>query len=351
MKKLFTISILTIGLIVFANAQGITNTLGGNTENDKFIVENSNSDSGLVITGEGNVGIGTSSPISKLHIYDDVNSSLSLRIQNTNTGTGAATKLYFDGSNHAGISVFGPSFSGSENVMRIFNNRNSPDGSIDFVVNGGKKMVIDNTGNVGIGTSNPTCKLDVDGGAGVAIYGKSTSNFGIYGISPSHHHAGVYGESDEGSGVWGLHTNSTYSASGVLGQNTGLGSGVYGLSTNGHGVVGNGGSSKYDFYATGPGGDYGAASSIRWKNNIIEIDNPLEKLAGLRGVYFNWDEEHGGGHDVGCIAEEVGKVLPEIVVYEENGIDADGMDYSKLTPLLIEAIKALQKRVEELENK
>ena len=162
-KKIFTVIISVIGLITFTYAQGITNTLGGNTATDKFIVENSDLEAGLVVTGERNVGIGTSSPISKLHIYDDVNSSLSLRIQNANTGTGAATKLYFDGSNHAGISVFGPSFSGSENVMRIFNNRNSPDGSIDFVVNGGKKMVIDNTGNVGIGTSNPGANLDANG--------------------------------------------------------------------------------------------------------------------------------------------------------------------------------------------
>jgi len=42
------------------------------------------------------------------------------------------------------------------------------------------------------------------------------------------------------------------------------------------------------------------------------------------------------------IAEEVGAVLPEIVQYEENGVDAMGMDYSKLTPLLVEAVKALK---------
>jgi len=74
-------------------------------------------------------------------------------------------------------------------------------------------------------------------------------------------------------------------------------------------------------------------------------------------VYFNWDAEHGGRYDVGMIAEEVGKVLPEIVDYEENGIDAVGMDYSKLTPLLVEAIKelkaendALKQRIEKLEE-
>jgi len=46
---------------------------------------------------------------------------------------------------------------------------------------------------------------------------------------------------------------------------------------------------------------------------------------------------------VGMIAEEVGQVLPEIVQYEEDGIYTSGMDYSKLTPLLVEAVKALKK--------
>ena len=45
------------------------------------------------------------------------------------------------------------------------------------------------------------------------------------------------------------------------------------------------------------------------------------------------------------ITEEVGKVLPEIVDYEQNGIDAIGLDYSKITPLLVEAIKAQQAEI------
>ena len=126
----------------------------------------------------------------------------------------------------------------------------------------------------------------------------------------------------------------------------GAGIGVYGhaTQTNGIGVYGRGVSS--DFWAHN--GTYGNDSSIRWKRNIIEIDNPLGKLAEMRGVYFDWDEEHGSGHTVGMIAEEVGKVLPEIVFYEENGIDAKGMDYSKMTPLLVEAVKAQQKIIEDL---
>jgi hypothetical protein len=108
---------------------------------------------------------------------------------------------------------------------------------------------------------------------------------------------------------------------------------VYGECASGNG---------FDFYAAGAGTNYGAASSRRWKTNIINIPEPLEKLAQLRGVYYDWDKEHGGRHDIGMIAEEVGEVLPEIVAYEENGIDAIGLDYSMLSPLLVEAVNALR---------
>ena len=125
------------------------------------------------------------------------------------------------------------------------------------------------------------------------------------------------------------------------------GKGIYGWArlTEGtdYGVYGKSDSPDgYDFYAAGAGHNYGAASSIRWKHNVEPIAEPLSMLAQLRGVYFDWDAEHGGHHDVGMIAEEVGLVLPEIVQYEENGIDAGGMDYSKLTPLLVEAVNALR---------
>ncbi|MBL4698216.1 MAG: tail fiber domain-containing protein [Phycisphaerales bacterium] len=120
---------------------------------------------------------------------------------------------------------------------------------------------------------------------------------------------------------------------GVSAHSTGVNYGVLGLSNS---------PSGYDFYASGLGINYGSSSSIRWKSNVVNINNPLDKLAQLRGVYYDWDEDHGGQHAIGMIAEEVGKALPEIVGYEENGIDAIGMDYSMLTPLLVEAMNALR---------
>jgi hypothetical protein len=124
--------------------------------------------------------------------------------------------------------------------------------------------------------------------------------------------------------------------------------GVTGVSTNSVGVLGYSvNPNSYDFDAQGSGINYGATSSRRWKTNIVNIPTPLMKIAQLRGVYFDWDEAHGGHHDIGFIAEEVGKVLPEIVGYEENGVDASGMDYSKLTPLLVEAMNAMRQEYQE----
>lgn len=166
-----------------------------------------------------------------------------------------------------------------------------------------------------------------DGKIGHGVYALAHTGKGVYGYSL--YNNGVYGKSDRSAAVYG------YSINGV---------GSVGYSDHNHGVVGSTGSSvAFDFFAqsTNAAQNYGSASSRRWKTNIQNIPNPIDKIQQLRGVYYDWDAEHGGQHSVGFIAEEVGEILPEIVVYEENGIDAIGMDYSKMTPLLVEALNAV----------
>ncbi|MFH1387726.1 MAG: tail fiber domain-containing protein, partial [Patescibacteria group bacterium] len=82
-------------------------------------------------------------------------------------------------------------------------------------------------------------------------------------------------------------------------------------------------------------------SSSRWKENVIEIDNALDKISQLRGVYFDWKPEYGGNHSVGFIAEEVNPFLPEAVTMEEDGIYAKALDYNKLVPLAIQGINEI----------
>lgn len=224
------------------------------------------------------------------------------------------------------------------------------------------------SGKVGIGTMNPNSPLQVVSNIGSAdrptLLVKMTNEdpdsysaairgtnrgIGVNGIGVWGSHDGggygVYGTTvDDGIGVFGL---SGAGGTGVRGSTSGDGTGVYGRNVSivgtGVGVTGAANSAAgFDFYAVGAGTDYGSASSRRWKRDIRNIDNPLAKLAQLRGVYYTWDRAHGNKHDVGMIAEEVGEVLPEIVVYEANGVDAIGMDYAKLTPLLVEAVNALR---------
>jgi hypothetical protein len=84
-------------------------------------------------------------------------------------------------------------------------------------------------------------------------------------------------------------------------------------------------------------------SSRRWKTNIHTLPDALSKVEQLRGV--SYDLKDSGKHEIGVIAEEVGAVVPEIVSYEQNGKDAAGVDYSRLTALLIEAVKQQQRLI------
>jgi len=150
-------------------------------------------------------------------------------------------------------------------------------------------MITDQTrGNVGFGVEDPQAKLSVGG----TLYGEANSLLG----------AGMHGKSTC-SGTWPA-----------------FGRDFEALGTASSGVRASGG--QFDFYAAGSGIDNGASSSKRWEENVVAIAQPLRKVVALRGVHFDWVNDHGGHHDTGFIAEEAGEILPEIVDYEEIGIDA-----------------------------
>ena len=91
-------------------------------------------------------------------------------------------------------------------------------------------------------------------------------------------------------------------------------------------------------------------SDKRLKDNITPIDDPLTKVVSISGNTFDWnDKSNKSGHDVGLIAQEIEQVLPEAVVTRDNGYLA--VDYHKVVPLLVEAIKELSSKVETLEQK
>lgn len=90
-----------------------------------------------------------------------------------------------------------------------------------------------------------------------------------------------------------------------------------------------------------------ATSDETLKTNIVTIPAPLEKLEVIRGVNFNWKENNR--YAMGVIAQEVEKVIPEAVGIDENGIRS--VNYASLVGLLIEAVKTLSDRIDDLEGK
>lgn len=98
------------------------------------------------------------------------------------------------------------------------------------------------------------------------------------------------------------------------------------------------------------------SSDIRLKKDIEPISEPIKKLMEISGVTYKWNEEYLKDKDVdgyfvretevGVIAQEVEKVLPEVVATRENGYKA--VRYEKLVALLIEAVKDQQHQIDEL---
>ena len=97
-----------------------------------------------------------------------------------------------------------------------------------------------------------------------------------------------------------------------------------------------------------------SSSDIRFKENIQPIQNALAKINQIGGYEFDWNaenkNEHGyEGHDLGVIAQEIEAIAPELVQTRENGYKA--VKYDKLVSVLIQAIKELSQKINDLENK
>lgn len=112
------------------------------------------------------------------------------------------------------------------------------------------------------------------------------------------------------------------------------------------------------------------SSDERLKNNVVKIQNALEKVKAINGVTYDWDLEECNKwsffppkSDVGVLAQQIQKVCPEAVAYapfdrdplndniSKSGKDYLTVQYEKLVPLLIEAIKELELQVAELKAK
>ena len=95
--------------------------------------------------------------------------------------------------------------------------------------------------------------------------------------------------------------------------------------------------------------DIVAYSDARIKGDVKLIENSLNKVQQINGVTFiRTDKGHDNRRHAGVIAQDVEKVLPEVINIDEFGMKS--VAYGNMTGLLIEAIKELSNKVTELEN-
>jgi hypothetical protein len=112
---------------------------------------------------------------------------------------------------------------------------------------------------------------------------------------------------------------------------------------------------KGDVFATGVVYCNSSAlcSDERWKTNIKPIQNALDNVLKIQGVTYHWkvdeypDKHFSKNEQIGFIAQEVEKIYPQVVLTDKDGYKS--IDYSKLTPILVQAIKEQQKIIEKLQ--
>jgi len=310
----------------------------------------------FIIKNSGNVGIGTTSPNHSLHIVRSGNDLL--RLVNTNGGDWR--------------------FIVSSNEFGLYDNQN------------GAYQLYVNNGNVGIGTTGPSQKLDVAGNVRIrvpdrtfiATYNGTTSYQGTFGwmglqlgnngnnyivagnTTPGgrlrfvvnntanlvgirhNNHNGIEAMYIDPAGNVGINANSPSARLHVIGA---AGANTFLAATNG-------GAETLTFDNNGDlrlvGGDMW--SDAYWYNSDITLKENIEPVSGLdtilrlEGIQFNWKKS--GQADVGLSAQNVEKVFPDLVATDPQ-THMKSVKYGNLVAPLIEAIKEQQAQIEELQKR
>ena len=119
-----------------------------------------------------------------------------------------------------------------------------------------------------------------------------------------------------------------------------------------HGFVGIGTASPSNTLEVVAGGTtladaWTVRSSRRFKTNIRPLEGALEKIEQLQAV--SYQRKSDGRHEIGVLAEDVDQVLPEVVARDPETNEVQGVDYSRLAALLIEAVKSQQVEIQQLQ--
>jgi hypothetical protein len=332
------------------------------------------------ITGTGNVGIGTTAPTEKLHVVGSV------RIVD---GTEGAGKVLTSDANGRGTWST-PALSSPSELQKITEGSNT-----GWRILGRNAANYGDIGSNAIDLSNSTGASTINGATGVDAFATGTftiasgqnstatgfattalnyaSNASGFitvasGISSSAMGYQVKAKSfsELAIGYWndtlttvnaftyagdnnrvftvGVGTPTTRATAFVVQQNSNVGIGT-GAPTQRLHVVGN------IVYT----GSNTAISDLRYKKNFSKIENPLKKVLSLNGLHYDWrieefkENNFTKDRQIGFIAQEIEEIFPEMVLTDAKGYKS--VDYARLTPVLVEAIKELKTLNDELKGK
>jgi hypothetical protein len=216
---------------------------------------------------------------------------------------------------------------------------------------GGEKTFTSNSifsGGVGIGINPPLAKLDVNG----ASVFRTTDNYNV-GLNVLRVNGlGMLGNR---SSMYLTNRNPTGNIKfGVGGRHGAASEKMILTSTGDLGIGTNSPSAKLDvngdIKATGDVEAF-TSSDKRLKDNIVNIDKPIDKISKIGGYTYEWNDKSDketGKKDIGVIAQEIEEFLPELVQTRENGYKA--VKYDKIVALLIEGMKEQDKKITDLQS-
>jgi uncharacterized membrane protein len=326
----------------------------------------------MIVTNTGNVGIGTTAPIAKFHVFGNSNDAavpvavihslgtsapLSFR-----TGLSAVERARISVSGGGGLQI--STISGSAPDIRF--DAGNDDGAADPDL-----FIESTTGNVGIGTTVPRLPLTVGfadvpvlasalsgvfkAGGAFAIARDTTSdvealfgadeNGAIYGSMSDHNvkfrtnNTSRMTIQTNGDVVFGNDTTIKQNGDVIVGQVTEKSN----LSVTGRIFLGTtvGSEGPNLCLSESTGGIGICSSSLRYKKDVFRFTPGLDLISRLRPVSFRWKES--GRADIGLIAEEVERVLPSLVTYNKD--EVQGVKYDRLGVLLLNAVREQQAQI------
>ena len=344
-------------------------------------IDNTNIVDRLKIDTLGRFAIGTTNTGNAKFVINDTNEHTLFRLENFNQSDESSMRFVtktLNGSDnfHADIALKSTSNSGGIGYLGFkvpFNN--SPGSGYD--------MVINNSGNVGIGTTTPQSKLSLganlantklalwDNGAGGLIglgiqnstfrlhLNQASDAFRFYNAPAGSELMAVLGNGNVGIGTPSpgqkLHVNGNAVVTGtILGEATGAGDIKFGFNVANTFDVGNKFFVEGNGVVRGPGAIvWHNPSDFRWKKDITTIPNALDKVSRLRGVNFRWREGKidDDSLQMGLVAQEVAEVVPEVVQTADDEMKTKAVKYEHLVGLLVEAIKELKAENDEIKDK